>query len=101
MITVELDPRHQLPPVKGVEYASPDYDVVEDYSTVPSIQVSLDELLVGSTGTTSPGLRPPESVVVISQTTRMSSSGQTVVDVLLEILDAPGAEEYEVRMAVG
>jgi hypothetical protein len=46
------------------------------------------------------GLLPPDSVTVLSQTTRMSDSGQIVVDVLIDILEVMGAQEYEVRLAV-
>lgn len=101
MITVELDPRHALPPVKGVEYGNADYEVQPEYRTLAGDLVPLG-VLEGDPGSgNGTGLRPPEGVVVISQSTRMSDSGQMVIDVVLDIMDMPGATEYEVRMAIG
>lgn len=100
MITVEIDPRLVVPPVTGAEYENRDTEVI-DYSDVGFDLVDLAELNTSPSSEGSSGLQPPSGVVVLQQTTRMSSSGQMVIDVLLEVSDAPGAAEYEVRMATG
>lgn len=102
MINVELDPRLPLPPVKGVEYKEETYKTLPSSQTGTEQEISIGDLTPDDT-VLNPGpdtLLPPEQITVISQTSRMTDTGQTVVDVLIEVLDSPGAAEYEVRMAV-
>ena len=105
MITVELDPRLTLPPVTGMEHKEQPYKTVPDYTFGEVIEVSLGDL-ESNIGTTNPGaaesgLLPPDNIVILEQTSKMTDTGQTVIDVLIDVLDVPGAAEYEVRMAVG
>ena len=102
MINVELDPRLPIPPVKGVEHKEEAYRTLPDQEIGSITEVSFEEL----DGVAPPvqevgSLLPPDGVVVLSQTARMTDTGQIVIDVLLDVSDTPGAVEYEVRMAVG
>jgi hypothetical protein len=101
MITVELDPRLALPPVKGVEHGQTDVQSIPEYDSVSVSEVALDEVLYEGVQSADGQLPPPQNVVILSQFARISDTGQIVVDVLLDILDVPGAREYEVRVAVG
>lgn len=44
-------------------------------------------------------LRPPAWMKVISQVVRQGPAGQQVVDVILEVEDVPGADDYQVRVS--
>lgn len=43
-------------------------------------------------------LQTPQWLIVSSQTVRIGADGRTVVDVVLEVEDVPGAEDYELRV---
>jgi hypothetical protein len=43
-------------------------------------------------------LRPPSWIKVISQTVRKGPTGIQVVDVVIEVEDVPGVDDYQVRI---
>ena len=43
-------------------------------------------------------LRPPSWIKVISQTVRKGPTGIQVVDVVIEVEDVPGVDDYQVRV---
>lgn len=84
-----FDPRHELPPVIGVEYDS------EVTGALPSAPASEQIITLPPAG----GLRPPGSITVIESRVRQGPGGKDVVDLIIEVEDMPGATEYEVRVA--
>lgn len=100
MITVELDPRLSAPPVKGVEYSDKE-EVLFEYDEAETVYVNAGDLVdTPILDSDAYSLLPPSNIIVLSQTTRMTDTGQAVVDVLIEVVDDNTGVEYEVRMAV-
>lgn len=99
-MTEQLDPRFSLPRVAGFEYAPADYvsDYTEPEGTADLLVVDgVTEDVPTSVPTATGALIPPDYVVVLSQTTRVTSGG-TVVDVIIEVADPPGATSYNVKL---
>lgn len=48
--------------------------------------------------TSSSPLATPDNITVVEQTVRTASNGQTVIDVVVEVPDVPGALNYEFRV---
>lgn len=68
-------------------------------STVPSEQETEGYYIdVGVYEEPAPFLPPPTTWVVLDQTIRSTTSGQQVVDVVIEVTDVLGAIEYEVEV---
>lgn len=85
----KIDSRIYLPPVAGYEYLD---DVKEtEYDSADDSPVLV---------TAPQGLQPPSSVNVIEHVYRKGADGRTLVDIVIEVEDMPGATEYEVRTAV-
>lgn len=87
----KIDPRIYLPPVAGysheqqfgMEFGGPG----EAYDF--EIPAPIRE-----------GLQPPDSIDIVEQVYRKDASGRTVVDLVIEVQDMPGATEYQVRTAI-
>lgn len=43
-------------------------------------------------------IRPPDTFKIVSVTTRFAADGTSVVDIVAEIEDVPGAQGYETRI---
>lgn len=86
MATKKIDPRVFVPLVSGYEHEERDFQVPTG---------GQGDAYEGPISTT--GLQPPESVMVVDQVFRKGADGKTVVDLVLEVEDVPGASEYEVR----
>lgn len=101
MITVEFDPRLTPPPVRGVDYQKrQDVSFSDDGGSIYIVDAEdLIEDPIEETAATD--LLPPYDVIIVSQSSRMSDTGQIAIDVLVDVSDMPGAKEYELRMAVG
>lgn len=110
MAKSEIDPRFFLPPgVVDLEYR----DGVEASSDTPD-DASQNEIVVDpidivdydeATGfdldapTSAEGtLPPPDFITLVSQTARVNSGGGTVVDVIIDVQNVPGAASFEVRV---
>lgn len=91
MTNKEIDPRFYVPPVADFEYKDTSGNTSEG-AAAPT------DLTIPVTPTT--GLQPPETVTVIEQITRKGADGRSVVDLVVEVQDMPGATEYEVRVAL-
>jgi hypothetical protein len=92
MATQKIDPRIYVPPVENYEYK-------EASDTAFGAGVAVEELSLPATSTTT-GLMPPENITIIDQIVRKGPDGRTVVDLVIEVQDMPGATEYEVRTAI-
>lgn len=106
MADKEIDPRFFLPPnVTGVTYSgrseiSSDAPIQDSTDTIITVDYTTDD----SVGEAPSGfededrLLPPDSITVISQTARVVSGGATVVDIVIDVEDAPRVSQYEVRV---
>lgn len=84
-----VDPNFFLPPgVVEFTYAFNDDTTMAESD--PNLVVGEAEKVV---------LRPPNYIVIVSQTLRLMSSGQTNVDVVIDTEDVPGMSNYEVRIS--
>lgn len=86
MADKKIDPRLYAPLVAGYEY--------EDDSETTFVE---DSAVVLDVPVTSTGLQPPDTVTIIEQVFRKGADGRTVVDLVIEVEDVPGAQTYEVR----
>lgn len=82
------DPRLKRP--KDVwDFDDPDGISDATYTILPIIQEA---------GAPLGNISPPTDFWIVSQTGRSVPGGGTVIDVLIHIVDVPGAVEYEVRI---
>jgi len=102
---IKIDPNFTLPPnIINTEFINPD-DVVRSESRGDDgeiVTVSYDENSqpdepLGDSDVADT-LYPPSTVTVIEQQVRALSGGNYAVDVIIEVEDVAGAEEYEVRL---
>lgn len=90
-MTKKIDPQIYMPPVEGYEYKEDlAYGGMESYG-----DGELDVPI-----TTPEGLLPPQDVRIVEQIFRRDAAGKTVVDLIVEVEDMPGATEYEIRTSV-
>ena len=103
---VQIDPNFSLPPnIVNTEFLNPD-DVVRSESRGDDgelITIAYDETTPTDGTTTGDGdvgdsLLPPSTVTVIEQQVRALSGGNYAVDIIIEVEDVDGANEYEVRL---
>lgn len=92
MADKQIDPRIYIPPVDGYKY--PDTTGSEtpgnaEFADLIDIPVSMPA-----------GLQPPSTITVVDQVFRKGADGRTVVDLIIEVPDMPGATEYEIRTSV-
>lgn len=81
-----IDPRLEMPPVVEFEYGEDDIDYIPLDSEV---QITVPPLT---------GLMPPNNIEIVEQRLRRNKGGKDVVDLIIEVEDVPGADEYEVRV---
>lgn len=86
----KIDPRVYMPPVEGYEY--------EESSRVPFTDATPSRL--EPPPGTGEGLQPPSNVTIVEQIFRKDAAGKTVVDLIIEVEDMPGATEYEIRTSI-
>lgn len=91
MASGKIDPRLYAPFVEGYEYEDTSAEFVEE-ATPPN-----ETLVPPMTGG---GLQPPDSVQIVEQIFRKGADGKVLVDLVIEVEDVAGAENYEVRTAV-
>lgn len=108
--TTQIDPNFSLPPgVIDVGYRDitepGDNGTERSATTGEVVDVSYDEATSPSeyfypedSNGTSVLLFPPDTVTVLSQQTRITSDGKTVVDVVLELPDAGNGLTYDIRL---
>lgn len=87
MANKKIDPRIYLPPI--------DHEYREEFTQAGDY----DGLASDEAQTITAGLYPPENIFVVDQIARKGADGRTVVDLVLEVEDMPGASEYEVRVS--
>lgn len=80
-----------MPPVSGYEYK-------DSFDT--SREPEAEDYTLDLPGDNPEGLLPPESVSIVEQVYRKDAAGRTVVDLIVEVEDVPGATEYEIRTSV-
>lgn len=90
MADKKVDPRLYIPLVEGYSYDEP---LQGDVGAGEPAQDDYSDLDISA------GIQPPSSVMIVDQIFRKSPDGSTVVDLVLEVEDVPGAQEYEVRVA--
>lgn len=66
-------------------------------SAVDDFDIVVEDLAGADIGSDPDTLAVPDSVTIVSQTVRISASGQSVVDVVIDVPDIPGADNYEIR----
>lgn len=89
---VTVDPNFDLPAgVAGIGYVSPEEKELEDSAI--GYEIVEDEV---DNPFTTPALRPPDYITVVSQVMRQATDGRFVVDVILEVDDMPTVTKYEV-----
>lgn len=106
--TQVIDPRFDIPEGLGT-FLYPDKPLDENLiaaniiSTEDSSLVELPidvpvttEAVVGAISST--GLAVPEALTIVSQTVKMSPSGQQLVDVVVQVSDVKGAIQYDLRV---
>lgn len=101
MTANEIDPRFFIPPnVTGVAYKGPETMT----SSAPVQNQQEVEVTVESGTASEPSaiedenrLLPPDSITIVSQTTRVTSGG-TVVDVVIDIDEVQRISQYDVRL---
>lgn len=71
-------------------------DEYDDGSTEYSLDVDEETDVLDTPGT----LQTPQYVNVVSQTVRFTADGRSVVDVVLDVENVPGAINYEVRVSI-
>lgn len=91
MASDKIDPRLYAPFVEGYEYEDTSTEFAEEATPV-------NDTLVPPM--TSSGLQPPDSVQIVEQIFRKGADGKVLVDLVIEVEDVAGAENYEVRTAV-
>lgn len=84
----KIDPKIYMPPVAGYEYKESFTDGGGEGSSAPHVELP---------NSTPEGLQPPQNVRVVEQVYRRDAAGKTVVDLIIEVEDMPGATEYEIR----
>lgn len=89
MADKKIDPRLYIPLVEGYSYDDP----ILELNSVEGVQVVEPPVEIDE------GLQPPSSIYVVDQIYRKGADGRVVVDLVLEVEDMPGAQEYEVRVA--
>ena len=101
---VVLDPNFFSPPgVVDVRYINDNEtdglytDDSEDTVVDGSDSESPDDLIVNNP--VSIGLQPPSNVTVVSQTVKVATDGRFVVDVVIDVEDMPGVNNYETRLS--
>lgn len=102
---IRIDPIFQVPEGAEDEFAytrevplsEDEFDNLDGLIDV-SLQDITDYVEDDSDDTTFLVLDVPDDFVVFSQTIRRSPGGQQVVDVILQVEDIIGAENYEVRV---
>lgn len=96
----ELDPMFFIP--EGVEELVYNDEFETTEPSEEEVEVSYsdysDEYDVEDDNNYYEGPATPEIIGVVSQTIRRLPSGQQVVDVVIEVSDVAGAENYEVRV---
>lgn len=106
-MTQEIDPRFFIPPnVTGLNYKSetqPTSDVPVQDGEVDAVAdyVVSDEVIEDSEAPIEQQdedrLLPPDYVTIVSQTSRITPGGM-VVDVVIDVEDAPRVSQFEVRV---
>lgn len=98
---VTVDPRLFVPDdVIDIKVKSPEIDP-ENPSDVPTGEEG--EIIVDAEGADNISnlqdftLPTPNSVTVVEQTIRFAPDGRAVVDVVIEVEDVPGVDNYDVR----
>ena len=95
----KIDPNFFVPPnVIGLEQAEPiDYSTATDsaiYDITPT-----DGSIEITNPTSTSALQPPSTVTIYSQTISVGPDGMALVDVILDIVDVPGATSYDIRIS--
>lgn len=90
-MTKKIDPQIYMPPVEGYEYKEDTSSRQFDSSGIEETDVPI---------TREEGLFPPQDVRIVEQIFRRDAAGKTVVDLIVEVEDMPGATEYEIRTSV-
>jgi shikimate 5-dehydrogenase len=98
---VVLDPNFFVPPgVVDVRYVN-ETDTDSLYIDDPNNNeadpdaTATDDLIIDTTTT---GLEPPANITIVSQTVKVAADGRFVVDVVIDVEDAPGVTTYESRL---
>ncbi len=96
---VVLDPNFFAPPgVVDINYQTNedfDTDVENDFFDP---EAELSDAIIFDEISESLDLPVPENITIVSQTVRTRVDGTTTVDVVFEIEDFPGINEYELRV---
>lgn len=106
---VTVDPNFSVPfGVRDLGYLNPDNQETEaterSDETGEVVSVEYDEMSDPIDFDSSPapgsevGIYPPDSVTVVSQILRQTNDGRYVVDVVIEVEDMPGVNQYEVGL---
>jgi len=91
MVTKKIDPRVYMPPVEGYEY--------QEDALASEVEATTSDETLYLDGAGAIGLQPPENITIVEQIVRKASDGRSLVDLVIEVEDMPGATEYEVRTA--
>lgn len=92
----EIDPKFFLPPfVVDLSYGD-DEDVSTEIPAQEGDEVEVEVEVIDGGGDEG-RLLPPDYIVIVSQTTRVHSGG-AVVDVVIDVEDAPRVAQYDVRV---
>ena len=96
---VVVDQRFFFPEdVIDIKQKSSKSSITNSYSDSDSIT---DTYSAGDPTVLIGGLDAPRYLTIISQTARITSDGKTLIDVVLEVEDVPGATHYEIRVTKG
>lgn len=104
---VQIDPRFSFPDdvvdLHITHYDEEQPESYDDNDNSSLTEVTLDQTIPSSDVLDEPdnastSLSAPQTLTIISQTVRISPDGTSVVDVVIEVEDVPGAESYELRV---
>ena len=99
---VVIDPNFFLPPNiidmrHPIETDPNQEDGDEDTGGAGEVSEN-DNVIDVPTGETTSGLYPPDNITIVSQEVHVGADGTSVVDVVIDVQDSPGAVSYDVRL---